>query len=164
VAFQSRVAEEDADQPFDIDDVAGGLVAKLVRRHPHVFADTAATTPEEVERNWEQIKAQERAEKAARGKDAAGTGDGSGSPAPASDHAGGEAGHAGLLHGIPASLPALLAADKVVARLERRGDALPPPGDDVASQLLALVARARAEGTDAEAELRRALRALSAQD
>ncbi|HET8765901.1 MAG TPA: MazG family protein [Pedococcus sp.] len=143
VAFQSRVAEEHPEQPFDIDDVAGGLVAKLVRRHPHVFADDAAATPEEVERNWELIKAQERAAKA--------------------EHAGGEAGHAGLLHGIPASLPALLAADKVVARLERRGDALPPAGDDVASQLLALVARARAEGTDAEAELRRALRALDQQ-
>ncbi|GAB3443624.1 nucleoside triphosphate pyrophosphohydrolase [Phycicoccus ginsengisoli] len=143
VAFQSRVAEEHAEQPFDIDDVAGGLVAKLVRRHPHVFADGAARTPEEVERSWEQIKARERADKAA--------------------HAGGEAGHAGLLHGIPASLPALLAADKVVARLERRGDAVPAAGDDVASQLLALVARARAEGTDAEAELRRALRLLDQQ-
>ncbi|MFC8501696.1 MazG family protein [Pedococcus sp. NPDC057267] len=143
VAFQSRVAEEHPDQPFDIDDVAGGLVAKLVRRHPHVFADDAAATPEEVERNWELIKAQERAAKA--------------------EHAGGEAGHAGLLHGIPASLPALLAADKVVARLERRGDSLPAAGEDVASQLLALVARARAEGTDAEAELRRALRRLDQQ-
>ncbi|MDR6862574.1 MazG family protein [Phycicoccus sp. 3266] len=150
VAFQSRVAEEHPEQPFDIDDVAGGLVAKLVRRHPHVFADDAAATPEEVERNWELIKAQERAAKAERAGGEA-------------EHAGGEAGHAGLLHGIPASLPALLAADKVVARLERRGDALPAAGEDVASQLLALVARARAEGTDAEAELRRALRRLDQQ-
>jgi XTP/dITP diphosphohydrolase len=140
VAFQSRVAQEDADAPFDIDDVAGGLVAKLVRRHPHVFADGDASSPEEVERAWEKIKAQERAEKAG--------------------HAGGEAGHAGLLHGIPASLPALIAADKVLARLDRGGRELPAAGDDVGSRLLALVAEARSAGLDPEAELRRALREL----
>jgi XTP/dITP diphosphohydrolase len=144
VAFQSRVAEEHADAPFDIDDVAGGLVAKLVRRHPHVFADGDASSPEEVERAWEQIKAQERAEQAG--------------------HAGGEAGHAGLLHGIPASLPALIAADKVLARWERGGRGDLPTGDDIGARLLALVAEARAAGLDPEAELRRALRELDAQD
>ena len=61
VAFQSRVAQEHAQEPFDIDDVAGTLVDKLVRRHPHVFADGDASTPEEVEARWEQIKAAERA-------------------------------------------------------------------------------------------------------
>lgn len=58
IAFHSRLAEEDAG--WSIDDVAGDLVAKLVRRHPHVFADTVATTPEHVEANWEQIKAAEK--------------------------------------------------------------------------------------------------------
>ena len=48
---------------FDIDDVAGGLVAKLVRRHPHVFADGDASTPEEVEEAWARIKAEEKAAK-----------------------------------------------------------------------------------------------------
>lgn len=140
VVFQSRVAADDPQQPFDIDDVAGGLVEKLVRRHPHVFADGDASTPEEVERAWERIKGEERAAKAA--------------------HAGGEAGHAGLLHGIPASLPALVAADKVLARWDRadRGD-LPQQGS-LGAELLALVARARAEGLDAEAELRATLRDL----
>lgn len=61
VAFHARVAEEDADQPFGIDDVAAGLVEKLVRRHPHVFADVEASTPEEVAANWERIKAEEKA-------------------------------------------------------------------------------------------------------
>ena len=45
----------------DIDDVATTLVAKLVRRHPHVFADAEASTPEEVEAQWAAIKAAEKA-------------------------------------------------------------------------------------------------------
>ena len=142
VAFQSRVAQEHAQEPFDIDDVAGTLVDKLVRRHPHVFSDGDASTPEEVEARWEQIKAAERAARPG--------------------HPGGEAGHEGLLHGIPRSLPSLLAAEKVLARWERGGRGpLPTPGDGgIGQQLLALVARARVEGLDADVELRRELRAL----
>jgi XTP/dITP diphosphohydrolase len=63
VAFHARVAEDDPSEPFDIDTVAGLLVDKLVRRHPHVFADGDASTPEEVEANWERIKEAERAAK-----------------------------------------------------------------------------------------------------
>ncbi|CCH75766.1 conserved hypothetical protein [Nostocoides australiense Ben110] len=66
VAFHARVGQEDPEAPFDIDDVAAGLVAKLVRRHPHVFADADAATPEAVEAQWAEIKAAEKAEKAAR--------------------------------------------------------------------------------------------------
>lgn len=142
VAFQSRVAQDDPVAPFDIDDVAGVLVDKLVRRHPHVFADGGASTPGEVEVAWEQIKAQERAAKA--------------------QHGGGEAGHEGLLHGIPSSLPALLAAEKVVARWERSGRGPLPVGHGLGHELLALVARARTQGLDAEAELRGAVAALAA--
>lgn len=68
VLFHSRVAE-DAESPadqFDIDEVAGALVDKLVRRHPHVFADGDASTPEEVEEAWARIKAEERAAKQSR--------------------------------------------------------------------------------------------------
>jgi ATP diphosphatase len=50
---------------FNIGDVAENLNAKLVRRHPHIFADTVATTPDAVLRNWEQIKAEEKALKPA---------------------------------------------------------------------------------------------------
>jgi XTP/dITP diphosphohydrolase len=149
VAFQSRVGEEDPERPFDIDEVAGGIVEKLLRRHPHVFADGDATTPEEVERAWEVIKAEEKAQKAATA---------------GGEHSGGEAGHASLLHGIPASLPALVAADKVVARWGRTGRGDLPAGDDLGARLLALVAEARREGLDAEGELRRVLRELDAQD
>ena len=59
VLFHARLAEE-ADSSFDIADVADDLVAKLVRRHPHVFADVPADTAAEVAANWEDIK---RAEK-----------------------------------------------------------------------------------------------------
>lgn len=63
VLFHARVAQEATEEPFDVDTVAGLLVDKLVRRHPHVFADARASTPEEVEAQWAQIKAQERAER-----------------------------------------------------------------------------------------------------
>lgn len=140
VVFQARVAQEHSTEPFDVDDVAGAIIEKLVRRHPHVFADGDASTPAEVERAWEQIKAAERAAKA--------------------PHGGGEDGHPGLLHGIPRSLPSLLAADKVLARWERTGGGELPQGEGFGAALLALLARARSEGVDADAELRRALREL----
>ncbi len=65
VVFHARVAEEAgadgvAAEAFTVDDVAGDLVAKLVRRHPHVFADTVVSGVDEVHANWEEIK---RAEK-----------------------------------------------------------------------------------------------------
>ncbi|HET7327000.1 MAG TPA: MazG family protein [Nocardioidaceae bacterium] len=61
VVFHARIAEEHADgDAFDIDDVTGGIVEKLVRRHPHVFADTAVTGAADVEANWETIKAAEK--------------------------------------------------------------------------------------------------------
>jgi XTP/dITP diphosphohydrolase len=60
VAFHSRIAREHPEDPFDIDDVAQGIVTKLIRRHPHVFADVDARTAADVEANWEQIKAAEK--------------------------------------------------------------------------------------------------------
>lgn len=71
VAFHARVAQEHTIAPFDIDDVAGHLVDKLVRRHPHVFADADASTPAEVEEQWARIKAQEKASAADRSGPAA---------------------------------------------------------------------------------------------
>jgi XTP/dITP diphosphohydrolase len=60
VMFHARIAEEHAEDPFSIDDVADGIVAKLIRRHPHVFADVDAPTAAHVEANWDQIKADEK--------------------------------------------------------------------------------------------------------
>lgn len=56
VAFHARLAQE-ADEPWSIDDVAGDLVDKLVRRHPHVFADGSA---DDLEGTWEALKAAEK--------------------------------------------------------------------------------------------------------
>ncbi|MFX0538131.1 MazG family protein [Ornithinimicrobium sp. Y1847] len=96
VLFHARVAADHDQDPFDIDDVAAGLVAKLVRRHPHVFADVAADTPEAVEANWDQIKAAERAD-------------------------GGKPARAHLLDGIPSGMPPLARAAKVASRVRRAG-------------------------------------------
>jgi XTP/dITP diphosphohydrolase len=56
VAFHARLAQE-AEEPWSIDDVAGDLVDKLVRRHPHVFAGGAA---DDLEGTWEALKAAEK--------------------------------------------------------------------------------------------------------
>ena len=61
VLFHARLAEElPAAQRFGIDDVAGDLVAKLVHRHPHVFADVPVADAAEVNENWERLKATEK--------------------------------------------------------------------------------------------------------
>jgi uncharacterized protein YabN with tetrapyrrole methylase and pyrophosphatase domain len=61
VLFHARLAEEAAaDRRFGIDEVAGDLVAKLTRRHPHVFGEVAADTAEQVASNWEEIKRSEK--------------------------------------------------------------------------------------------------------
>ncbi|HJR40301.1 MAG TPA: MazG family protein [Nocardioidaceae bacterium] len=60
VVFHARIAAEDADEGFTIDDVAGGIVDKLVHRHPHVFAGLDVADAGEVEVNWETIKAAEK--------------------------------------------------------------------------------------------------------
>ncbi|OHV37907.1 nucleoside triphosphate hydrolase [Pseudofrankia sp. EUN1h] len=67
VLFHARVAEEATDGDvdrgggrFDVDEVAAGLVNKLVRRHPHVFGDVAVAGADEVLANWDAIKAVEK--------------------------------------------------------------------------------------------------------
>ena len=138
VVFHSRIAEEDPDDPWGIDDVARGIVAKLVRRHPHVFAspDESVTTAEHVESRWHELKAQEK-------------------------------GRASVTEGIPEALPALLRASKVLARSEHLDVPLPDGGNPLADVddeealgdlLLAVVAAGRARGWDAEAALRDAVR------
>ena len=140
VAFHARVAEEDPDAPFDIDDVAAGIVAKLVRRHPHVFAGGSASTPGEVETSWEAIKAAEQA--------AAADGPVGSDP----------------LRGVPAGMPPLARATKVASRLRKAGleDLLTEAasGDEPGARLLALVAELTAAGVDPDAALRGALRGL----
>ncbi len=59
VVFHSRIGEESA-QPFDIDDVAGGIAEKLIARHPHVFGDEIAETAGDVEAAWFERKRREK--------------------------------------------------------------------------------------------------------
>ena len=60
VYFHSRMAEEDATQPFNIEDVAKSVADKLIRRHPHVFAGALVDSSEDVLENWEKQKAAEK--------------------------------------------------------------------------------------------------------
>ena len=60
VYFHARMAEDDATDPFSIDDVATAVAEKLIRRHPHVFGDVQVSGSDEVLENWEAIKAAEK--------------------------------------------------------------------------------------------------------
>ncbi len=93
VVFHAQIADEE--QRFSIDDVAGSIVEKLVRRHPHVFGDVQVKDAKNVLENWEEIKKQER-------RDA-------GQQQPSH------------LDGIPKSLPALMRAQRVQSRAARQG-------------------------------------------
>jgi MazG family protein len=97
VIFQAHLAKEAGE--FDINTVIERISGKLVRRHPHVFGNESATTPEEVIKNWEAIKAQEKAEKLKNR-----------TPEQRS-----------LLEGIPSKLPAIHEAHQISSRAARVG-------------------------------------------
>jgi len=61
VLFHSEIADEEG--AFDIDDVAEGVTAKLIRRHPHVFGDVEVDSAAQVLVNWERIKADEKGDR-----------------------------------------------------------------------------------------------------
>jgi XTP/dITP diphosphohydrolase len=60
IYFHSRIAEEEADNPFNVEDVAKTVTDKLIRRHPHVFGDTKVESSSDVLENWEAQKAAEK--------------------------------------------------------------------------------------------------------
>lgn len=60
VYFHARIAQDDLNDPFTIEDVAQSIADKLIRRHPHVFSDAAAQSTAEVVHNWEAIKRLEK--------------------------------------------------------------------------------------------------------
>ncbi|MFE7172027.1 nucleoside triphosphate pyrophosphohydrolase [Streptomyces sp. NPDC057616] len=129
VVFHSRIAEEDPDAPFSVDDVAAGIVAKLIHRHPHVFGDETASTPEEVKEHWLRTKAVEKQR--------------------TSVTEGVPLGQPGL------ALAAKLASRTRTAGL----DVPLPRSEGIGYELLALAVRAESEGVDPEAALRAAARA-----
>ena len=91
VLFHAEIASRDADAPFDIDDVAGDLADKMVRRHPHVFAGETAATPEEVLVHWNAAKAAEKRERTS------------------------------VLDGLSRGMPALALADKLLGKAAKVG-------------------------------------------
>ena len=119
VVFHARIAEEQG--AFDFGAVAGGIAAKLVRRHPHVFADERIEGVAAQSRRWEDIKA---AEKAADGKTAS------------------------VLDDVPLALPALARAAKLGRRAARIGFDWPDAGGarEKVQEELAELDAARAEG------------------
>ncbi|MFJ8696360.1 nucleoside triphosphate pyrophosphohydrolase [Streptomyces roseolilacinus] len=129
VVFHARIAEEAQEEPFSLDDVAGGLVEKLVHRHPHVFGEETAETPEQVKEHWLRTKAVEKRRTSVT----------DGVPL----------GQPGL------ALAAKLASRVRNAGLEVE----PPRGEGIGYALLEMAARAEAEGVDPEAALRAAARA-----
>jgi MazG family protein len=161
VVFHAQMASDDG--RWDVDDVARGLVEKLVHRHPHVFGDVEVSGADEVLTNWERLKTEE----------------GSGSRVVVDDE-------------IPATLPALARAAKVqrraaawgfewrtsdsaLAALREEIDELteelateqadaPPSAEaeeEIGDVLFATVAVARKLGVDAETALRRSIRGFS---
>jgi XTP/dITP diphosphohydrolase len=137
VLFHARLAEElPPDERFSIEDVAGDLVAKLVRRHPHVFTpgDGPGLDADQVNASWEQLKAQEK-------------------------------GRRSVTDGVPPGQPALAYAEKLVSRARRQGLAVAPPvgsaidpadiAADIGARLFALVGEAVEAGVEPETALRR---------
>ncbi|HEY0704229.1 MAG TPA: nucleoside triphosphate pyrophosphohydrolase [Candidatus Acidoferrales bacterium] len=107
VIFHSILAEETG--AFTISDVIESIHSKMIRRHPHVFGNIKAKNSKEVLKNWEQIKAQERAEKASDSA-AANSGKLTEPPIPES-----------LLGDVPKSLPAALETYQLTRRAARVG-------------------------------------------
>jgi XTP/dITP diphosphohydrolase len=141
VAFHSEIASRTAGEEFDIQDVAARVTQKMVRRHPHVFGDEVAETPEDVLRLWMAAKAAEK-----RNRNS-------------------------VLDGIPPGMPALALADKVIGRAARVGvevaradseteTAAATSERELGAVLLRIVASAREDGLDAERALRVAIRSL----
>ena len=122
VVFHARMAEEQ--RAFDFGDVVEAITSKLIRRHPHVFGETRGLSPKEVEGLWDRIKAEEKAEKAARhGPERA----------------------EGALAGVPVALPALTRALKLQAKAGKVGFDWNDP--------LAVLSKIREECDEIEAEI-----------
>lgn len=60
IVFHAKIASEDKQNGFDIDDVADAIIEKLVSRHPHVFENPQVLAAKEVKDNWEKLKAKEK--------------------------------------------------------------------------------------------------------
>ncbi len=134
VLFHARIASEDEDG-FSIDDVAGGIVTKLVNRHPHVFAGLDVADVGEVEANWESLKAAEKSRSSVLD---------------------------GIPLALPAlALADKVVGRAIGAGVDPMAEPVETPVEPLGGRLLQLVVEARAAGLDAEQELRDAVRRLT---
>ena len=156
VVLHARLAQERG--AFDLDDVARGLSAKMIRRNPHVFRpdgslqESFPATVEEIVQTWDAVK---RSEQVLH----------SGAADAGAEPAGADPSRLGALGGVPAALPALARAQKLLDRAERAGlpavtEAVDVPSTEegLGELLFALAAAARDQGLDAERALRGANR------
>lgn len=134
VLFHARIASESVDG-FDIDDIADALCDKLERRHPHVFSDVTVTGADEVNANWEQIKA---AEKQRTGP------------------------YDGITWSAPALTVASTAVRRERRAGEQLAVDGAQPEQQIAAELLQVVRKAADLGIDPETALRSALRSATA--
>ena len=104
VFMQTSIAQQAGD--FSVEEVIEHIARKLVRRHPHVYDDVDTDGPEKIERIWEQIKAQERAERDARQPTAARA--------------------ESALDSVPTFTPSFVRSDQLIDRAERVGFGAPP--------------------------------------
>jgi XTP/dITP diphosphohydrolase len=135
VIFHSDIAAEQG--RFTLEDVAAHMNAKMIGRHPHVFGDRVAETPDDVMEFWEDLKREEKPTRTS------------------------------VLDGVPQAMPSLLLADKLIGKVGKAGTSaeLAAEGsweteDDLGDALLRQVVAAKALGFDAERALRGALRRL----
>ena len=124
VVFHSRMAQEQ--NAFAFGDVVQAITEKLIRRHPHVFGDKAGMSTGEVNVQWDQIKAEEKAARVAAGRP----------PAP---------GRSGALSGVSSGLPALARALKLQQKAGKVGFDWNDPK--------AVLAKIREETQEIDAEL-----------
>ncbi len=148
VYFHARIAAEREPDGFTIDDVAEGIIAKLVHRHPHVFAGVEVADVGEVEANWETLKHAEK------GRSSVLEGIPRALPALAlADKVLGRAGRVGVEPQPPGAEPGLGPVEG--------GEPGAGPVEALGDRLLALVVEARAAGRDPEQELRDTVRRLA---
>jgi XTP/dITP diphosphohydrolase len=130
VVFHSDIAAEAG--LFTLEDVASHMTEKMIGRHPHVFGDMVADTPDAVMAVWDDLKRTEKPHRTS------------------------------VLDGIPLGMPALALADKLLGRAHKVGllDTTQPGAinvteeDELGPLLLAIVASAKANGLDSERALR----------
>lgn len=136
IVFYGKLGEKSG--RFSIEEIVDTIKEKLVRRHPHVFGEIKVENIDEVIKNWEKIKAEEK--KGVKSSS--------------------------ILDGIPPTLPTLIKAQKILKRIQRSGsellnkDTQKMTEEEVGSQLLQLILLAELNEIDAESALRRSLSKL----